>query len=62
MPQPLPTALPEYNIHFKLAYSKILKLEQDALSDTDPKISEQKLVCARLLGYLIWEGLSMHAR
>lgn len=63
MPQPLPTALPESfstsNSHFKLAYSKILKLEQDALSDTDPKIGEQKLVCARLLGYLIWEGLSM---
>jgi hypothetical protein len=43
------------------AYSKILKLEQDANSDANPKICEEKLVYARILGYLIQEGPSMHA-
>jgi hypothetical protein len=66
MPQPLPTDLPESFkasnkfLEIQLAYSKILKLEQDASLHADPNICEQKLLCARVLGYLIQEGPSVH--
>jgi hypothetical protein len=66
MPQPLPSDLPESFkastriLEIQLAYSRILKMEQDASSHGDPNICEQKLVCARVLGYLILEGPSMY--
>ena len=69
MPQPLPAELPEYfNISDKNAeseippaYSRILLLEQAAHSNTNHEIREQKLIHARVLGYLILEGPSMRA-
>jgi hypothetical protein len=63
-PQPLHTELPnslKASAEICSAYSEILKLEQDAHSDANPKICEEKLVYARVLGYLIQEGPSMDA-
>jgi hypothetical protein len=60
MAQPLPQDLPEIfnasvkSLEIKLAYSKVLEIEQDANS-------EQDLVRARVIGYLIREGPSMRA-
>jgi len=66
MPQPLPSQLPEslnqsdIISEIRSAYSRVLLLEQ-AAADADRNIREQKLVHARILGYLIWEGPSMRA-
>ena len=43
------------------AYSKILLLEQAAAAETNPNIHKQRLVHARVLGYLIREGPSIRA-
>jgi hypothetical protein len=64
MPQPLHAELPESleaSVEICSAYSKILELEKDAVSDANPKTRERKLIHARILGYLIREGPSMHA-
>ena len=62
MPQWLPPQLPEYLNHsdkvseIRFAYSKILLLEKQAAAVADPKLHDQKLIHARILGYLIREG------
>ena len=69
MPQPLPAELSEcFNIsdenaesEIRPAYSKILLLERAAHSNANREIREQKLIHARVLGYLILEGPSMRA-
>jgi hypothetical protein len=43
------------------AYSKILLLEREAAAITDPKLRDQGLVHARVLGYFILEGPSIQA-
>ena len=66
MPQPLPFQLPDslndsdVVSEIRSAYSKILLLEQ-AAADADPKLREQRLVHARILGYIIREGPSIRA-
>jgi len=66
-PKPLPPHLPEslncsdVISEIRSAYSKILLLEEKAAADTDRKVSEQRLVHARILGYLIREGPSIRA-
>jgi hypothetical protein len=65
MPQPLPSTLPESLISSSeicLAYPKIWRLEQASHTDFNPDIREKKLICARILGYLILEGPSTHAK
>jgi len=67
MAQNLPPQLPEYLnysdkvLEIRSAYSKILLLQQEAAADADPKLRDQKLVHARILGYLIREGPSIQA-
>jgi len=69
MPQPLPAELPKHfntsaedaESAIRPAYSRILLLERAAHSNTNHEIHEQKLVHARVLGYLIVEGPSMQA-
>jgi len=67
MPQSLPSQLPESLNHsdvvseIRSAYSKILLLEQDAAAETNPNILKQRLVHARILGYLVREGPSLRA-
>ena len=67
MPQPLPSQLPEHLNHsdvvseIRSAYSRILLQEQAARLDADHKVREQRLVHARILGYLILEGPSIRA-
>ena len=63
-PQPLPSTLAESlsSSEICLAYPKILWLEQVSNSNTNHDIREKKLMCARILGYLILEGPSTHAR
>jgi hypothetical protein len=66
MPQPLPPTIPESlntspDIH--LAYSKLLQLEKAAdHSHSNREVYEEKLVHARILGYLIREGPSTKAK
>ena len=66
MPQPLPSQLPESLNHsdvtpeIRSAYSRTLLLEE-AAADADRKVREQRLVHARILGYLIREGPSLQA-
>src|SRR6267142_1997649 len=52
----LPT-LPSHSSEICLAYPKILQLEQASHSNT-----EKKLMCTRILEYLILEGPLMHAK
>ena len=67
MSQPLPSQLPEslnrsdVVSEIRSAYSKILLLEQAATADTNHNGREQRLVHARILGYLILEGPSIRA-
>ena len=70
MPQPLPSQLPEHLNYsdvvseIRSAYSRILLQEQAACLeslDVDHKVREQRLVHARILGYLIREGPSICA-
>ncbi len=69
MPQPLPAELPKHfnpsansaSSAIRPTYSRILLLERAAHSNTNHEIREQKLVHARVLGYLILEGPSMQA-
>ena len=63
MPQPLPSTLPESlntSPHILLAYSRILQLEK--ASDYNREDRETRLICARILGYLIREGPSSKAK
>ena len=66
-PKNLPKDLPEYLTHsdkvseIRDAYSKILLLEKQADAITDPKIRDQRLIHARVLGYLILVGPSIQA-
>ena len=66
--QSLPTVFPEsFNssdkiLEIRSAYSMTLLLEHAASSDPDPKIRERKLIHARVLGHLLREAPSMHAR
>jgi hypothetical protein len=66
--QSLPTVLPEsFNtsdriLEIRSAYSMTLLLEHAASSNTHPKIRERKLIHARVLGHLLREAPSMHAR
>ena len=61
MPQPLPLTLPEsLNL---LTYSKILQLEKASdHSHSNNEVRQKKLICARILGYLIREGPSTKAK
>ena len=64
MPQPLPSGLPASlndSLEIRSAYSRILRSERASRSNTDHNIREQKLMHARILGYLIREGPSMRA-
>jgi hypothetical protein len=67
MAQVLPQDLPEHlnqsdNVsEIRSAYSKILLLQRQADAVADPKLREQRLVRARVLGYLIREGPSIQA-
>jgi hypothetical protein len=65
MPQ-LPPTIPEsLNTcpHIHLAYSKLLQLEKAAdYSRSNREVYEEKLVHARILGYLIREGPSTKAK
>ena len=66
--QSLPTVLPEsFNtsdriLEIRSAYSTTLLLEHAASSNPHPKIRERKLIHARVLGHLLREAPSMHAR
>ena len=65
--QSLPIALPESintsdkNLEIRSAYSMAVLLEHAALSNTDRKIRERKLIHARVFGHLLWEVPAMHA-
>lgn len=67
MPQSLPSELPESLNNSDVvsemhpAYSRILLLEKTAHSNSNRKIREQKLIYARILGYIIREGPSVRA-
>ena len=67
MAQNLPLQLPEYLNHsdkvseIRSAYSRILLLEKQAAAVPDPKLHDEKLIHARILGYLIREGPSIQA-
>lgn len=66
--QSLPTVLPESFdtsgkiMEIRSAYSMTLLLEHAASSNADPKIRKRKLIHARVLGHLLREAPSMHAR
>ena len=65
MPQPLPPTIPESldtSSHMSLAYSKILRLEKASDYHSNRDIRRNKLIYARILGYLIREGPSTMAK
>jgi hypothetical protein len=66
MPQPLRPTIPEsLNTfpHILLAYFKLLQLEKATdYSHSNREVCEEKLVHARILGYLIREGPSTNAK